>query len=196
MHAALNVVGGTLRRIPGSFGIARMFGRSYSLRCVVFHNISTAESPFTTGISVSITPGKFEAALKFLTSHYTPVSLQDVLTDLDGRGLPARPVLVTFDDAYASVAELAAPLCRRYGVPAVFFVNAAFLNNQRLAADNLVCYVTNVRGMDAIKAAARTLRRTEIPQFHSRPRSSPVFSPLLRFWKGKHFSKRCAMWPA
>jgi peptidoglycan/xylan/chitin deacetylase (PgdA/CDA1 family) len=125
---------------------------------VVFHNISATVSPFTTGMSVSITPAKFEAALRFLTRYYTPVSLQDVLTDVEGRGLPPRAVLVTFDDAYASVAESAAPLCRQFGVPAVFFVNAAFVDNQRLAPDNLVCYVANVSGMETIRAAARAVR--------------------------------------
>jgi peptidoglycan/xylan/chitin deacetylase (PgdA/CDA1 family) len=143
--------------LPGSFGIARALGPSYSLRCVLFHDISPTDSPFTKGMNVNITPGKFEAALKFLTKYYTPVSLQDVLTDSGGRGLPPRPVLLTFDDAYASVAELAAPLCRQYGVPAIFFVNAAFLDNQRLAPDNLVCYVANVMGMETIRSAARAI---------------------------------------
>jgi len=112
-------------------------------------------------MSVSITPDKFEAALRFLTRYYTPVCLQDVLTDPNGRGLPARPVLLTFDDAYASVAKLAAPLCRQFGVPAVFFVNAAFLDNQRLAPDNLVCYVANVMGMETIRSAVRTVQGDE-----------------------------------
>jgi peptidoglycan/xylan/chitin deacetylase (PgdA/CDA1 family) len=156
--AAINLAAHAFWRIPGSFGIARILGPSYSLRSVVFHNISATESPFTTGMSVSVTPAKFEAALRFLTRYYTPVRLQDVLTNADGRGLPPRAVLVTFDDAYASVAESAAPLCRQFGVPAVFFVNAAFLDNQRLAPDNLVCYVANVLGMETIRAAAGTVR--------------------------------------
>jgi peptidoglycan/xylan/chitin deacetylase (PgdA/CDA1 family) len=162
--------------MPGSFGIARMLGPSYSLRCVVFHHISATQSPFTTGMNVSTTPRKFEAALRFLTTYYTPVRLEDVLADVDGQGLPPHAVLVTFDDAYASVAEVAAPLCRKFAVPAVYFVNAAFLNNQRLAPDNLLCYVANVQGMETINAAARTLRRTEIPQLHS---LSEVFASFL-----------------
>ena len=154
----MNLAAHAFWRIPGSFGIARILGRSYSLRSVVFHNISATKSPFTTGMSVSVTPAKFEAALRFLTRYYTPVRLEDVLTNGDGRGLPPRAVLVTFDDAYASVAESAAPLCRQFGVPAVFFVNAAFLDNQRLAPDNLVCYVANVLGMKTIRAAADAVR--------------------------------------
>ncbi|MFI5092205.1 MAG: polysaccharide deacetylase family protein [Candidatus Acidiferrales bacterium] len=128
---------------------------------------------------MSISPRKFEAALRFFTAHYTPVRLQDVLTDSDGRGLPPRAVLVTFDDAYASVAELAAPLCRKFGVPAVFFVNAAFLDNQRLAPDNLVCYVANMLGMETIRAAARAVRGAGTSELQSLSEVFTCFFPSI-----------------
>jgi peptidoglycan/xylan/chitin deacetylase (PgdA/CDA1 family) len=166
----------TLWHTPGCFWIARLLGPSYSLRCVVFHDISAKESPFTRGMSVRITPRRFEAALRFLTTYYTPVRLEDVLTYSGGRGLPPRAVLVTFDDAYASVAESAAPLCRQFGVPAVFFVNAAFLDNQRLAPDNLVCYVANVMGMGAIRSAAQAVCGVGVPELQS---LSDVFTSFL-----------------
>jgi len=175
-QTAVDLAAGTLWRMPGSFEIARLFGASYSLRCVVLHNISATPSPFTTGMNVSTTPGDLEGALRFLTAHYNPVRLEDVLEDADGRSLPARPILVTFDDAYASVVEVAAPLCKKFGVPAIYFVNAAFINNQRLAADNLLCYVANLQGMKTINAAARTLRRAEIPQLNT---LTEVFGSLL-----------------
>jgi peptidoglycan/xylan/chitin deacetylase (PgdA/CDA1 family) len=147
-----------LWHMPGHFGIARVLGPSYSLRCVLFHSISDTESAFTKGMNVNTSPGVFEDALRFITAHYSPVSLEDVLTDCDGKGLPPRAVLVTFDDAYVSVVESAAPLCRKYGVPAVFFVNAAFVDNRRLAPDNLVCYVANVFGMEAVRSAAQKVQ--------------------------------------
>jgi peptidoglycan/xylan/chitin deacetylase (PgdA/CDA1 family) len=175
-RTALDLAAGAFWRMPGCFGFARVLGPSYSLRCVVFHHISALGSPFTTGINVSTTPEKFEAALRFLTTYYTPVRLEDVLTNVDGRGLPERAVLVTFDDAYASVLEVAAPLCRKYGVPAVYFVNAAFLNNQQLAPDNLVCYVANLQGMETINAAVRTVGRTEVSELLS---LSEVFSSFF-----------------
>lgn len=175
-NGAMTVAAEAFWRVPGRFGIARMLGPSYSLRCVVFHNISATESPFTNGMNVNISPTTFQAALKFLTAYYTPVHLEDVLSNSDGRGLPPRPVLITFDDAYASVAEWAAPLCKQFGVPAVFFVNAAFLDNQRLAPDNLVCYVANKQGMDAIRAAVRVIRRAGLPRIHS---LSDVFTSLF-----------------
>ena len=85
-RAALRLAAGTLWRIPGRFSIARILG-PYSLRCVVFHNVSATESPFTKGMGVSVTPSDLEAALTFLTTYYTPVRLQDVLADGDGLGL-------------------------------------------------------------------------------------------------------------
>ena len=169
----------TFWHLPGCFGIADLLGPSYKLRCVVFHSISSSETPFTTGINVRTTPERFEAALEFLTAHYVPVSLDDILADSDGRALPPRAVLVTFDDAYRSVAELAAPLCQKHGVPAVFFVNAAFLDNKRLAPDNLVCYVANMKGMEAINAAAQTVRGAANPVLRSLADVFTRFFPSL-----------------
>lgn len=159
-RVAMNLAAGTLWYVPGSFDIARALGPRYSLRCVLFHDVSDQESAFTRGLGGTITRKNFEAALKFLTKHYTPVSLQDVLASFDGKPLPLRPVLVTFDDAYASVCEFAAPLCSKFGVPALFFVNAACLDNKQLALDNLVCYVANVYGLETINAAIRSVNST------------------------------------
>jgi peptidoglycan/xylan/chitin deacetylase (PgdA/CDA1 family) len=166
-------------RMPGSFAAARVLGHSYSLRCVVFHHISDTPSPFTDGIRVRVTPSKFEAALKFLTTNYNPVSLQDVLGDCDGRGLPPRAILVTFDDAYASVADCGAPMCHKFGVPAVFFVNAAFLDNERLAPDNLICYVANTLGLEAINSAVQIVPGHEGSKLHSLAEVFGTFLPSI-----------------
>jgi peptidoglycan/xylan/chitin deacetylase (PgdA/CDA1 family) len=176
-----------LWHIPGRFGLANVFGPSYSLRCVVFHHISDEESPFTSGMNVRATIQEFEGALKFLTTHYSPVRLDEVLAAAKGHQLPPRAVLVTFDDAYASVVEVAAPLCRKYGVPAVFFVNAAFLDNQCLAPDNLICYVANVHGMEKVNAASHALRRNVITQLRSLSEVFGSFLPSLRLDERKEF---------
>jgi peptidoglycan/xylan/chitin deacetylase (PgdA/CDA1 family) len=160
-RGTLNLVGRTLWHLPGRFGIARLLGSGCSLRCVLFHDVSDTESSFTKGLGGTITRKNFEAALRFITRYYSPVSLQEVIANSDGKALPPRPVLVTFDDAYLSVSEFAAPLCSKFGVPAVFFVNGECLDNQRLALDNLVCYVANMCGMDVINAAAHVASGTK-----------------------------------
>ena len=186
-YSRLKLVAQTLWRMPGRFGIARMFGPSYSLRCVVFHDISAAESPFTRGMGVNITPTDFEAALKFLVRYYNPVHLEDVLADPDGRGLPPRAVLVTFDDGYASAMEWAAPLCGKFGVPAVFFLNAAFLDNHQLAPDSLVCFVANVLGMESINAAARVVKGADSPKLKCMAEVFSRFFPAISLAERKVF---------
>ncbi len=156
-RSELDVVGRILWRLPGSFRIAHLLGSYYSLRCVLFHHVATSDTAFTKGLGISTSRVDFESALKFLKRYYTPVSLQDVLDESDARRLPPRPVLVTFDDAYASIREVAAPLCKDYDVPAVCFVNAAYLDNRQLALDNLVCYVMNEVGLRGINSAANSL---------------------------------------
>lgn len=193
-QTALNLTAGTLWRLPGRFGIARALGPSYSLRCVVFHDISVSESPFTKGMGVSITPAKLETVLTYLASHYVPVSLKDILDDASGRGLPPRSILLTFDDGYASVMDTAVPLCRKLGLPAIFFVNGAFLDNQRLAPDNLVCYVANVLGMDTINAAARAIRGLDTPRLRSQTDVYTHFFPSLSLCERKLFSRPWFSW--
>src|SRR5579863_5615829 len=93
----LDTAASALWHVPGRFGFARLLGNSYSLRCVVFHDVSATESAFTRGMGVTIAPARFESAMEFLAKYYSPVSLQDILDHQDGRPLPSRAVLVTFE---------------------------------------------------------------------------------------------------
>ncbi len=70
-----------------------------------------------------VPPGQLTAHLEWLTHHgWRFVGLDQALDALDGRdGLPARAVLVTFDDAYSDVLSAAHPVLRRFGVSAVVF---------------------------------------------------------------------------
>lgn len=103
----------------------------------------------------------FESAIRFVSHYYTPIGIQDYLTFREKRKLPSRPVLVTFDDAYASVALNAAPILKKYKVPAVFFVNSSLVGNEELALDNLVCYVANKYGMEVICSVGRQFARRD-----------------------------------
>ena len=165
-----------LWRMPGRFGAAALLGRDYGLRCLVIHDVSPAESAFTRGMGVSLTPEALRSALTFVAENYTPVSLDDVLSGDAGRALPKRPMLVTFDDGYCSVLHTAVPLCRELGIRPVFFVNAAFIDNHRLAPDNIVCYAVNTAGMEAINRAAMAVKGTAAAPIKS---MTDVFSNLF-----------------
>ena len=69
----------------------------------------------------------FERHLAFLArGRYRVVGLQEILFGLgEGRPLPRRSVVITFDDGYAETHEVAWPLLKRFGFSATVFVATA-----------------------------------------------------------------------
>jgi len=191
--SALQILPGKMIwQMPGRFSIVSLLGPRYSLRCVLFHNISETSSPFTDGLRITMTPHHFEETIRFLAAHYSPISLETFLEAREGRSLPKRPVLVTFDDAYASIVERAVPICRRYGVPAIFFVTAAFVGNFDLALDNLVCFVANQQGFAPIQAAALDVVGQLCPQFPNLRSVAHDFVPQLSLEQRAQFKQALA----
>jgi peptidoglycan/xylan/chitin deacetylase (PgdA/CDA1 family) len=153
--------GRVIWRMPFRFQLANAINPSYTLRCVLYHDISDTTSTYTAGLGVTVSRKSFEEDIRFLARHYTPVTLDQALHPPQNPAKNYRPVLLTFDDAYASVATEAAPICQKYAIPAVFFVSSRFVGNQDLAMDNLICHVANTRGYAAInKAASEAVKST------------------------------------
>ncbi|MEW6320200.1 MAG: polysaccharide deacetylase family protein [Acidobacteriota bacterium] len=74
----------------------------------------------------------FEAHCRVLSEVCHPISLETWRRAAAGEGdLPARPVLVTFDDGYRSVVTEALPVLERFRVPAVVHVCTAPVETRR-----------------------------------------------------------------
>jgi len=78
------------------------------------------------GCSLTVTPKIFEAQLSFLVSHgWTAVTLDTLAASFrDPTILPAKPVVLTFDDGYEDFYTTAFPIIKRYGLPATIYVLA------------------------------------------------------------------------
>lgn len=149
-----SLLGRLIWRLPFPFQAAKLAGPSYTLRCLLFHDISDRTSVFTEGLNITMGTEEFESRIKFISKYYSAISLQDFIDASRQDALPPRPALMTFDDAYASVAVNAAPVLRHYKIPAVFFVASSLVGNEDLSVDNLICYVANTLGMKVVKSAA------------------------------------------
>ena len=75
-------------------------------------------------IDLSISPQLFRAHMDYLFFEgYTPISLYDLDRALvDGVPLPAKPVILTFDDGYSDHYLHVFPVLREYGFTGTFFV--------------------------------------------------------------------------
>ena len=98
------------------------------MRILTYHRVIDPADPRVgyPGL-VSATPAAFERQIRYLERYYDIVSAPRVLDALrGGPRLPARPVLITFDDAYVDFGEIAWPMLRRRGLPVTLFVPTAY----------------------------------------------------------------------
>jgi peptidoglycan/xylan/chitin deacetylase (PgdA/CDA1 family) len=191
-QALADATGKALWRFPGNFKIVKLLGANYVLRCALFHDIADQHSPFTAGLGVTMSRRAFEGRICFLARHYTPIDVGTFLAAKAGKELPPRPVLVTFDDAYASVAEVAAPICAKYRVPVCFFINAQFVGNRDMSLDNLICYVSNTIGLGPINTVVREFDGQQRAQMLTRAQVIREFVPSLSLERRNAFKVRLA----
>lgn len=82
--------------------------------------------------AISISPERFAWQMASLQENgYQPVTLDKLLHSLrTGNALPARPVVITFDDGFESVYTQAWPVLNRFGFEATVFLVAGYCGKQ------------------------------------------------------------------
>jgi peptidoglycan/xylan/chitin deacetylase (PgdA/CDA1 family) len=100
--------------------LQREFGMR--LPALMYHHVGPS-IPHTYA-ELTVLPKQFERQIRWLARRgFVGILPADWVKWLrTGKGLPDKPVLVTFDDGYADLAEFALPVLRRYGFGAVVFV--------------------------------------------------------------------------
>ena len=104
---------------------AALAGSAKYVPILCYHRFNAARS--TSRMEVS--GAEFEKQLQWLRDNgWTVVPLKAVISFVEGRDtLPPKSIAITFDDGYRSAYEVAAPLLRRYGDPATFFIYTDFV---------------------------------------------------------------------
>ncbi|MFI9052710.1 polysaccharide deacetylase family protein [Streptomyces sp. NPDC053427] len=107
-------------------GGVRPAGRT-AVPVLMYHAVSATPSPAARQLSVS--PRAFTRQLALLAAHgCTPLTTAALATAWrTGRPLPARPVLITFDDGYEGVHRHALPALAAHGFAATLFVTTGWL---------------------------------------------------------------------
>jgi peptidoglycan/xylan/chitin deacetylase (PgdA/CDA1 family) len=92
-----------------------------------YHAVSAAW-----GTSLAVSPERFAAQLeRFAERGFVGLTFAEAERSRQARTLPPRSLVITFDDAYASVAAVR-PVLARLGYPATAFVVGDFLGSDRL----------------------------------------------------------------
>jgi hypothetical protein len=95
------------------------------VRVLTYHRFGeSAYDPFC------VSPGDFEAQMRYLAEGGLAVSLDDLEAFLaGGKDLPDRAVLVTVDDGFRSVYTEMLPVLREYAVPAVAYATPSLIRD-------------------------------------------------------------------
>jgi peptidoglycan/xylan/chitin deacetylase (PgdA/CDA1 family) len=99
---------------------------------LMYHYIRVNPDPRDkVGFNLSVTPSDFAQQMDWLAANgYHPVGLSDLRGYLLGHGsLPARPVVLTFDDGYRDMYTTAYPILRAHRFKAVSYVVSGFINS-------------------------------------------------------------------
>ncbi|MEW2072742.1 polysaccharide deacetylase family protein [Streptomyces sp. NPDC012403] len=94
---------------------------------LMYHAVAADPNEATRALSV--TPEAFAEQMAVIADRgLTPVTTAELAAHWrSGRPLPARPVLVTFDDGYEGVHRHALPVLAKHGFPATLFVSTGWL---------------------------------------------------------------------
>jgi peptidoglycan/xylan/chitin deacetylase (PgdA/CDA1 family) len=92
------------------------------LPVLLYHHVGPRRPGTIPGLTVS--PERFERQVRWLARRgHVGIRPSDwVCWRREGKGLPDKPILLTFDDGYADIAEYALPVLRRYGFGAAVYI--------------------------------------------------------------------------
>jgi peptidoglycan/xylan/chitin deacetylase (PgdA/CDA1 family) len=93
-----------------------------SIPILTYHSLDSSRSVISTA------PEKFRRQMKNLSdASFNVIKLRDLVKRIqENRELPAKSVVITFDDGFQSVYDLALPVLRDYGYSATVFLVTSF----------------------------------------------------------------------
>jgi peptidoglycan/xylan/chitin deacetylase (PgdA/CDA1 family) len=98
------------------------------------HAVSDVNPPHVRHLFSVPSIAKFKSDIDFLCQHYRPLQFSELdgIRRLHDSKVPASCFLLSFDDGLREAYDVIAPILRNKGIPAIFFLNSATIDNKRL----------------------------------------------------------------
>lgn len=123
------------------------------LTIATYHHFASHDAPATRHLGITTRPDRLAAQLDYLASTYNVIALERLLAG----DIPSRALLITIDDAYRSVFEIAAPMLAERNLPAVLFLNPRPVTEAFVPTDVVLSLLG---GPDARSAMRRAIAET------------------------------------
>lgn len=143
---------------------AKLPARTVRVPILMYHRIDVLR-PSLPAITRSLTvdPKDFSAQMRWLAAHgYHAITQKQLFAALErGKTLPAKPVLITFDDGYRDVLANAAPVLKRLGMHATAYVITSRISNGDVSF--LTWPELQELEQDGVEIGSHTVHHTELP---------------------------------
>ena len=143
----------------------------------MYHSVSDAPAASTRALSVR--PAMFGAQLRYLRKQgFSGLTFGELCQRRrSGQPLPARPIVLTFDDGYADLIEEALPIMIEQGFPATVFVTTGWLRDAaRYAAGTPLDRMLSWGQLAELSSAGVEIAAHS----HSHPQLDQISEPRLR----------------
>lgn len=110
--------------------LAGLFKGGRDAAILMYHSVG---GPGSKNYPLDISLDSFEKQMAFLHRyHYRVIPLLDLAQLLkDGKKVPRRTVVLTFDDGYENNYTKAYPVLKKYGFPATFFITTDYVGQEK-----------------------------------------------------------------
>lgn len=110
-------------------------GRRGKLSVFIFHRVLPQPDPLLPSEPDAV---EFDWIVRLIARSFTVLPLGEAARRLVQGNLPPAAAAITFDDGYADNLTVAAPILRRHGVSATFFIATGFLDGGRMWNDDVI----------------------------------------------------------
>lgn len=161
---------------PAPTGQAKAAGQTQAVPIVMYHYVRPDPGPSDpAGQDLSVTPEDFAAEMAYLDSAgYTTMTLGELDDVRKGRlPLPAKPVVLTFDDGYRDFYTAAWPVLRQHHFKATIFVFTAALGSERYLTWEML---DELDRSGVIEVGAHTVNHLDLPGLPDAQSRAEIFN--------------------
>ncbi len=143
---------------------------------LIFHRVLSAPDPL---LPDEPSAAEFEQRMRWVREHFNVIPLADAVEKLKRGALPTRSLAITFDDGYADNEQIAAPILRKLGLPATFFIATGYLDGGRMFNDSVIAAVRGCR-RDSLDLTELGLQVHPLESIDQRRRAISVLLPEVK----------------
>jgi peptidoglycan/xylan/chitin deacetylase (PgdA/CDA1 family) len=158
-------------------GLLSPAGPRARLSILIYHRVTPEPDPL---FPMEATADRFDAQMAELKRCFDVLPLTEAAARLKAGNLPARAACITFDDGYADNLTIAAPILKRHGLPATFFVATAYLDGGRMFNDTVIEAVRRARD-PVLDLADLGLGRYDVSSVQARTAAIGHILPVVKY---------------